>query len=288
LRTSLIGLVVTGVFYSTSAWAQQVPDSVYPPPEPGESFAEPDRDAGGVHFGLDVLYLTDNVWRGIERFDSFGSEDQLNLQIHSKLRFDLGKLPSPFVSLQVNMAENDPVSSFQEVRPTVGFDWNVRPLTITAGHFSYLFPDREDVDTGEVFLTLRLDDSTLFRAERPVFHPYVMAAYDYDLWEGLYIEAGIRHELPIENTGLVLGASANVSYVNGHGLFAVAPDDKDTGFQAWQVGVDVRYRLNKLMNIPDRFGQWSVTGFINYTDNIDQDLLATDQLWGGAGLSFEF
>ncbi|GIW75539.1 MAG: hypothetical protein KatS3mg104_0602 [Phycisphaerae bacterium] len=56
----------------------------------------------------------------MELFEAPGSEDQLNLQFDGKISFDLGKLPHPFVQVFVNVAENDPVSNFQEIRPTVG------------------------------------------------------------------------------------------------------------------------------------------------------------------------
>ncbi len=269
-----------------ATFAQAVPESVYPPPEPAQSDDSPTAE-GGVEFLLDVRYTTDYIWRGIERFDAGRNEDELNLQLRNKLSFDLGKLPHPYVDLFVNIAENDPVSSFQEVRPTLGFDWNVRPVSISVGHTSYIFPDREDSDSAEVFLKLRLDDSALFRSERPILHPYVLAAYDYDLWEGLYVQAGVEHVIPIENTGLRIGLTGNISYVNGHGLFTRVAD-ADSGLQAWEAGVWAKFELNNALNIPSRFGQWSLTGYLNYTSGIDKELLATDQLWGGAGLSFEF
>jgi hypothetical protein len=76
--------------------------------------------------------------------------------------------------------------------------------------------------------------------------------------------------------------------VNGHDLFALDPEENNSGFQHWQVGLTAKYTLNTLLNIPDRFGKMSVTGFLNYTDSIDEDLIADDQLWGGAGFSLEF
>jgi hypothetical protein len=279
--------VLVSMICSAAALGQAVPDSVYPPPEPGQTYGEPDElSRPGVSFGLDVTYLTDDVWRGIERFDSVRDEDELNLQIHNRLAFDLGKLPHPFVDLHVNIADGDPISSFQEVRPTVGFDWKVKPITISAGHINYIFPDREEFDSAEVFLKLTLDDGALFKADRPILSPYVFAAYDYDTWEGLYVQAGVKHEMPIENTDLVLSFRGSVSYVNGQGLFSLGDDD--SGFQSWEVGFSARYTFNKALNIPDRYGQWSVIGYLNYTDQIDTELNATNQLWGGMGLSFEF
>ncbi len=291
-----LSLLCAAVLLPTLGRAQSIPESVYPPPEPylGD---EPRDMQTGFRFALDVRYLTDYVWRGIDRFDAGRNEDEPNLQFQTRIGFDLGKLPHPYVDLFVNVTENDPISSFQEVRPEIGFDWNVRPLMISAGYTTYIFPDnssndpsegdRSDFDTNEVFFKLAFDDSLLFRSERPIFNPYVLAAYDIDTFEGLYLEAGVNHTLPIENTGLSFTANAHAAYVNGNDLFQLTPDN-NSGFQHWQVGLTAKYNLNTLLNIPDRFGQISVNGYIHYTDSIDEDLLATDQLWGGAGFSLKF
>lgn len=284
---SIAALSLLVLLLPASASAQAIPDSVYPPPEPDMS-SEPRSEQTGLRFHLDATYLTDYVWRGFERFDAGRHEDEPNLQFNMRIGFDLGKLPHPYVGLFANVAENDPVSNFEEVRPEIGFDWPVRPLTISAGYTSYIFPDRDEFDTNEVFLRLAFDDSVLFQSERPVLHPYVLGAYDFDLYQGLYLEAGVNHQLPVENTGLVLIANAHAAYVNGHDLFAVDPEETNSGFQHWQVGLTAKYTLNTLLNIPDRFGQISVTGYINYTDSIDEDLVANDQLWGGAGFTLEF
>lgn len=282
-----LSLVSLSLAVPSLAHAQPVPESVYPPPEP--YFADEPREMQtGFRFGLEVRYLTDYVWRGIERFDAGRHEDEANLQFDTRIGFDLGKLPHPYVRLFANVAENDPVSDFQEVRPEIGFDWPVRPLVISAGYTSYLFPDRDELESNEAFLRIALDDSRIFQTERPVFNPYVFAAYDFDQFDGLYLEAGINHTLPIENTGLVFIANAHAAYVNGYDLFAVDPLETNSGFQHWQVGLTAKYTLNTLLNIPDRFGKMSVMGYLNYTDAIDDDLVATEQLWGGAGFSLEF
>lgn len=270
--------------------AQAIPESVYPPPEP-TALDDPRVRPTGLRLDIRASYLTDYIWRGIERFDGGPREDRANVQYDARLAFDLGKLPRPYVNLFVNTAQDDPVSSFQEVRPEVGFDWNVRPLTISAGYTTYIFPDRDGIDTSEAFLKLQLDDSLLFRTERPVLSPYVFGAYDFDVFDGLYVEAGVSHTLPIENTGLSFTLLGNVAYVNGHDLFAGVDNDgtsDDSGFQHWEVGLTAKYNVNQLLNIPDRFGQISLLGYVYYTDAIESSLEATNQLWGGVGLSLEF
>lgn len=266
-----------------------LPDSVYPPPE-ATAVDDPRVRPSGFRFDIDVRYLTDYVWRGIERFDAARTEDRPNVQYDATIAFDLGKLPRPYVNLFVNTADDDPESNFQEVRPEVGFDWNIRPLTISGGYTSYIFPDRQGLDTSEVFFKLALDDSILFRTERPVFNPYAFGAYDFDEFDGLYLELGVRHTIPVENTGLSFTVLADVGYVSGHDLFSdpSAEDPKDSGFQHWEVGLTTKYTLNQTLNIPDRFGQISLLGYVYYTDGIDSGLNSTSQIWGGVGISLEF
>jgi hypothetical protein len=292
-RMSLTTAVVTVFTLAPLASAQRVPESVYPPLEPEALSAADDArfgGVGGVKYELNINYMTDYIWRGVERFDAGRNEDALNLQLSNKLQLDLGKLPHPYVDVFVNIGNDDPISSFNEVRPTLGFDWPVKPFTISAGYSAYIFPSRSSIDTSELFLKIAFDDQQLFRTEQSIFRPYIYAAYDYDRWDGLYLEAGIQPTYKLENTGLSITLDAHVAYVNGYrGLLSpLNPGQSESGFQHWQVGVIARYNLNTLLNIPARFGEWSVQGSVYYTDGIDEDLTSTNQIWGGAGISLSF
>lgn len=266
-------------------------------------------NAGGVNFDLTVRYMTDHVFRGIDRGEGSGNfrddegnpvvfdpdepnfepgaEDAANLQFDGRFKFDLGRAPSPFGGLFANVYNDDPISRFQEIRPYVGVELMVRPLIIALGQTTYIYPEREDVNTGEVWASVTLDDSILFRSERPVLAPYVMAAYDYDLYDGFYIEAGIKHEIAIEDTPITLTFIADAAFVVDHPQFTFAGGE-DTGLQHYDVGVIGRYNLNTLFNISRRYGTFHFEGYLWYTDGIDDDLLADTQLWGGAGIAFRY
>mgnify|MGYP001022749128 CR=1 FL=1 len=289
----------------TAPLLQQPRESVYAPPAP----LKPDEgtNLGAVHTELSVRYVTDNIFRGIERFEfdpnfprnpsapppptDFSKEDLANLQFDGAVKFNLGRFPSPFISLFVNAVEDasDQESKFQEIRPTVGFDWNLRPLLLSVGHTSYIFPEDEFDANGvpesaEVFGRIVLDDSYFFRSEKPIFSPYVLVAYDYDEFEGIYVEAGGSHTFVLEDTGLSLQLQAHVAYVSG--LSELYGDS--SGFQHYQVGLLGEYSLNHLFNFSERYGQWSFRGYLYYTGEIDKDLRADEQLWGGAGLGFRY
>jgi hypothetical protein len=275
--------------FTAAKYALQLnqPESVYAPVMPPTE--DEGVNMGAVHFDLAVRYLTDYVYRGIEIFEPVGAEDRASLQIAAELSFDLGKLPHPFIGVFVNYSDSDPISSFQEIRPYFGAKWTIRPLVLSGGHNTYLYPDRDDFQTSELWGKIEIDDSFFFRTENPIFSPYVYGAYDYDLYNGWYLEGGVKHDFVIEDTGLTLTADAHVAYVRGINLFATIPDQENvTGFQHYQFGLTGSYSLNTLFNFPKRYGDWSFEGYVYYTDGLDNDLRSETQLWGGAGIRFSY
>lgn len=294
--------------WAPAASAQQDVETIYDLPEMVAAPEQQAVNAGGVHIDLNVSYLTDHVFRGIDRGepgggfrdaggnpivfdpdeeDATGAEDAPNLQFDGRLEFDLGPLPHPFVGLFVNVFNDDPVSRFQEVRPFFGLEWEVRPLTFAGGHTSYIYPEREDVDTAEVWGMVTLDDSLLFGTDKPVLSPYAFGAYDYDLYNGLYLELGVKHDFELEDTGVTLTALGRVAYVVDHPQFSGVPG-RDNGFQHYDVGLVGSYSLNTLFNLSRRYGDFRLEGYLFYTDDIDDDLLAETQVWGGVGVGFRY
>lgn len=286
--------------FSVAANGQSPPESVYAPPELPR--ADQGVNEGAVHFGLGLSYFTDYVYRGVEVFEVPAHEDSLNLQIDTKLSFDLGKLPHPYVAVFANIADSDPISNFQEIRPTVGFDWTIKPLVISAGYTTYLYPERDQRQTSEVFVGLALDEKTLYHGE-PIPVPYVMAAYDFDLYNGVYVEAGLKYRYAFDEIGLTLTGSASVAYVAGYaatidgdngglepGFFTSGdkPRENINGLQHYQLGLTAEYSLNKLFNVSTRYGDFALRGGIYYTDGIDNAPAATTQLWGGAGIILSY
>jgi hypothetical protein len=263
-----------------------VPDSVYAPPAPPRE--DEGLNQGGVHFGLDLSYLNRYLYRGIIRFKNVGGSSQLNLQLDGKLSYDLGTLPHPWVETFVNVDDGDSVSRFQEVRPSLGFDWNLKPLLLTAGYIDYLFPEREKTnDTQEGFAKLGFDDSTLFRMDQPLLSPYLYTAADFGRYHGFYFEAGVSHDFPIEDTGLSFRLFADVAYVVNQQLFRMN-SISDTGFQHYDLGFVTTYSLNNLFNVSKRYGEFDLKGFLTYTSGIDNNIRGDSDLWGGVGMAFSY
>lgn len=297
-----IGMIIAlSLLLATAAFAQPDTESVYAPPEPARE--DQGVNEGGVSFKLDISYMTDYVFRGIDRSESGGSEDSPNLQFDSAVSFDLGRWPHPFLGAFVNVYDSDPISRFQEIRPYFGADLRLRPFLFTVGHNNYIYPDRDRFNTAEVFLKVTFDDSYCFKTENPVFSPYVYAAYDYDAIHGEYIECGVSHDFVLEDLPITLTPQAHVAYVvscdtfragnNGPIAgpdpgFAFAATGHDTGFQHYQIGLVGKYSLNTLFNMPKRYGEFSLKGYLFYTDGIDNKLRADSEMWGGVGISFSY
>jgi hypothetical protein len=282
---------------------QDPEESIYLPPGPPRE--EEGVNQGGVNFALRVSYLTDYVYRGIDQSERLahidetgafnptadvGAEDAPNLQFDGSLQLNLGRLPHPVAGVFANVFNDDPVSRFQEIRPYFGFDWDLRPLRIQAGQISYIFPEREDLNTNEIWASITFDDSRLWRTERPLLAPYIYAAYDYDLYDGVYLEAGVRHQFELEDTGVMVTAVADVAYVVNNVQFADLTSSRpdDTGFQHYDVGLIGSLSLNRVLSIPRRYGQWTLDGMLYYTDGVDSGLRADTQVWGGVAIGFRY
>jgi hypothetical protein len=261
-------------------------ESVYAPPAlPSERGG---LNEGGVNFGLNVMYLTDYVFRGVDRGEGAGKEDSPNTQFDARVDFNLDRLPHPFIGTFVNVFNSDPISQFQEVRPYFGIDWNIRPLRIEVGHQTFLFPDRDEANTAEVYGKLTIDDSALWGTEEAILSPYLLAAYDYDLNKGWYFEFGISHRFEFEDAGLTITPTARAAYIANQQVFAETVGGEDSGFQHYDIGFTVTYSLTRLLDVSPRYGDWQLTGVLFYTDSIENDLLADTQLWGGIGIGFRY
>lgn len=272
-------------------------ESIYAPPtpkQPSEFINE-----GGVNFDLGVNYMTDYVYRGVDRSEVGGAEDGPNLQFDGRFEFNFGRLPHPYAGVFVNVYDEDPVSDFQEIRPFVGFEWDLGPVIVDAGNNTYIYPERDDDNTNEVFLRLTLNDSFIWKTDKPVLRPYVFAAYDYDLYDATYLEAGIRYRFDLGQTGVSLEAVADVAYVLDHPFYSRPgppggfitpgrPGLDESGFQHYDIGLIGTYSLNTLLNLPRRYGEWKLRGYLFYTDGLDDDLRADTQVWGGMGIQFRY
>ena len=262
-------------------------ESVYQPIEPPKP--EEGLNQGGVNLSLEVNYLNDYFYRGLAHdVIGHGRTNSPDLTFDGTLEFNLGKAPHPFIGVFANVYNRDPISKFEEVRPYGGLEWKLRPVTVTVGYNTYIYPERTNLNTNEFYLKLTLDDSALFHSQTPIFSPYVYAAYDFDKYSGTYLEFGIKHDFPIEEWGIVLTPTADVGYSLADREFEKYAGGPDNGFQHYDAGIVASYSLDTLFNFSRRYGDFKLKGFLFYSDGIDKKLRADSQFWGGAGISFEY
>ena len=271
-------------YLSLQPVAQQ--ESVYAPPQvlDGQS----GTNEGALSLEIGGRYMTDYIFRGLEIIEPPGSEDAFNFQLEADLTMDLGRLPDPFLRVFTNTAEGDEISRFQVIRPSVGLEWQTEMLTIAVGWQNFTYPDRDDLDTSEIFLDLQINDGVLFTEEDPIIGPFVFVAYDVDQYDGFYFAGGVRRTFELLDSNVDLTIEGLVAYVSEYSLYSVAPANDGTGFSHYQVGLKAQYNLNSLLNIAQRYGSWSAAGYLYYTDGIDDELGATTQIWGGGGIVFEY
>jgi len=262
-------------------------ESIYAvaPPTPEEERI----NNGGVYLDLDLIYSDKYVYRGVNHDDVVDHGNSLNLLIDGKMTFDFGKYPHPFVGVFTNIFDADPLSRFQEIRPYVGLDWNLRPFLLEAGNITYIYPQREDFDANEAYGKITIDDSLLFRTEQPILSPYVLGAYEYQRNQGWYLEAGVRHDFPIRDLDLVLTVQADVGYIlRLRQQFVFINDVQDTGWQHAEVGLSASYSLNTLLNLSRRYGEFTLKGYMFYSDRLNRNITANDVFWGGGGIGFKY
>ena len=278
---------------ATLAMAQDHTESVYAPPSPVAS--NQGVNEGGVKFDVDVMYLTKSVYRGVDYTQAVdpATQDQgksnTDMNLNAQMTFDLGaKMPHPFFALEANTYDSDPVSKFQEFRPTIGVDFTLAPLTFTAALRSYVYPKREDLETSEVDGQIAFDDGRLFGSDKPVFNPYVMAAYDYVVNGGWYYEAGIKHDFVFDDMHLTLTPTARIAYTMGWQQQFTFVQENGTGLQHWDVGLTASYSLNSLLNISKRWGDLYVRGYLFHTEHLAHTTVGQTVDWGGLGIGFQY
>jgi hypothetical protein len=266
-------------------------ERVYDQPQPPRE--DEGVNNGGVNTEVDVRYLTDDVYRGISHNKAVGVNSRAaNFQVQTTLSFNLGKLPHPFVGVFADVDDSDPISRFQEIRPYFGFVYTLRPVIFEVGDNTYIYPERERLNpspnTAEFYFKFTLDDSYFFLTPQPILSPYIYGAYDYQRNKGWYIETGLKHDFNFEDFGFVLTAYGDVAYISNFAQQFIVVSPEDSGFQHYDLGIIGTLSLNHALQLPPRYGQFSVQGYFTYTNYFANPVYASREIWGGVGLVFKY
>lgn len=244
---------------------------------------------GNAHFSLDFAYANRYIYRGVDHDAVATHGNSLNLLFDGKLEFDFGKYPHPFVELFTNVYDADPLSRFQEIRPIVGADWDVKPFDLQLSYIEYIYPERETFNYPEIDFKVTLDDYLLLNADKPILSPYILGAFEYQKNQGWYVEFGFKHDFAFEDIGLTITPELNAAWISGlRQQFVFINNLRNTGWQHLELGVNCSYSLNSLLSVSKRYGEFDVEGYGFYDDRLNSRITASNAFWGGLGLGFKY
>ena len=260
------------------------------------------------NIGVDYTITSDYIWRGINLSEPAGERgDVPNHQLNVWLEIPTDRFGTFSASVwfvwyagQTLITPTED-TKLQEVDYILSWAYALKPIdtTVTLGWIAYTFPPfaGDAHTTYELFVKLEYDDSKLWGTEGPVLSPYFYYGIDLDLAEhASWMEFGISHEFALadcealENTALkhmtitpalVLGIDHR--YLDKFaGVSGVSPS---TRLAFINYGVSVGYDISAALGIPEKYGSVSMSGFLNFSQALNQTLL-NDEFYGGATVSY--
>jgi hypothetical protein len=160
---------------------------------------------------------------------------------------------------------------FSEVDLTLSYGFDLDPVSISAGYIEYLLPAGGD-GTREVFVTLGVGICKGLSAELAVY-------YDIDEVKDAYANLGLGYNVPVSDAfSLDFGASAG--YIGED-----ASIGGEKGFNEYLLSAGGTYAATKAL---------SISGTVNYTDAIDEDVLPEGpygqdvNFFGGISVAYAF
>lgn len=270
------------------------PETVYAPPG-GPAAATTEPQGPRLQWELTLGYASSYVYRGVDHSATIGTTPDAidegggsNFQFAGRVTLDTGGPWRPFVELFSNYWDTDPVSSWQELRPTLGLEWKSKAVSVSGGATSYVYPDREDDNTSEAFLRASVNDGDLLGRELPILNPYGLIAYELDADGGWYGELGISHAWAIAGLGLTVTPVARIAYTYRlDEAFIFDTDRSGSGWQHADLGLQLSYRLNTLLNLPERDGKWALGAFVFRTSHLADATLGDSLTWGGVNVTWQ-
>jgi len=265
-----------------------------------------------IALGVEYTVVSDYIWRGAN-FSEYTGEgrEKLNHQLDVSLSADLKDLGlTDFGSItfdawfewyegQRTMAPGSE-TSMQEVDYTLSWAYDVpkTPVSVELGWSAYTFPNAggDGYSSYEVFASVGLNDGKLFGQDEGVLNPSVKYNWDYDLVKAGSLVVGIEHEFALAGMAptmpilkdMTITPSASFLVDNRYWDKAIGgTGHKSTRLAAIEYGLAAGVDLNSALGIPAKYGAFSVSAFVNFSDALRDDLL-NDEFYGGASFGFEW
>ncbi len=256
-----------------------------------------------VSFSLDYTLVSDYIYRGGNLSEYVGEgRERGNQQLTLGAEVDLGKFGAVGISTWFEWFAGQQVTAFgdpdakndlQEVDYTIywGYDIPGTPVSIETGWIAYTYPHvGGDLNyTNEWYISVGVDDSQLFGTENPVLNPYIAYYLDTDDVDGCWIEMGISHDFALAEMGMAGAPVLSNLTVTPSAVLGIDKDQFDTGSHVHNLlyGLAVSYDLSAALGIPEQYGSFTLTGFVNFSDAINEDVI-NDEFFGGISLGWEW
>ncbi len=268
-----------------------------------------------ITFIVDYTYVSDYVFRGVNRSEFDGEDgERCNSQLTVGAAWDTGVVGTFGFTIwwewYSGQLEMDPASHtrLQEVDYTIYWAYDLReivpslPVIFETGWIAYTFNNA----TGDCYYThewywgFYLNDGELLGLDQGILNPYIVWYLDLDDYRGSFIEMGMSHDfiladLGMDNTPILKDITVTPSAVMGidHRYFYPTNESNNKATRLANVlyGLAVAYDLSGALNLPERYGNITITGFMNYSHAIANKLrhdLISDEFFGGVSATYEW
>lgn len=256
-----------------------------------------------ITFGIDYTLVSDYVWRGanLSEYAREGRE-RPNHQVGVSASLDLKKFGTVGVSAwwewyggQKAMAPGSD-THLQEVDYAVNWSYDIKDagVEVELGWIAYTFPNvgNDGYSSYEVYGKLSFDDGKWFGLDEGILNPYIAYYYDVDVVEAGWLEVGVSHEFKLSDDkpvlkDLTVTPSVVLGVDNRYWDKAGGTNHKSTKLGAILYGMEVSYDLSGALDVPEKYGSLNLTGFVNFSDAIREELL-NDEFYGGIKIAYEW
>lgn len=272
-----------------------------------------------LSFNFGYTMVSDYISRGVNYSEFKGEKHEgLNHQLTANTELDLDKAGAfgftawfEFYAYQENREFSETShNNNQENDYTVYYKYDLSklnekiPLTVELGWIFYTFNQvkGDAYLTQEYYVKLSLDDGKLFGTEDNIFNPYVAFYQDVDDIQGSWIEIGISHDFALSKLGCKdtpflkdITITPALALGIDHRYYSATNDEgestlgKATRLANLVYSLTVAYDLGSALNIPEKYGTYGISGFINYSEPISdglRDTIMNDEFYGGVSLNF--
>ncbi len=265
-------------------------------------------------FTLDYSLVSDYIWRGIN-FSEYADEgsERLNHQFtvgielatEKLLGADFGNFGTS-LWFQFYNCHRGPLTSaegqgaLQEIDYALYWNYYVKPLStkFETGWISYTFPQLsgDANDTSEWYFSLAFDDKTLFKTKENVVNPTLSYYLDLDDVQASVLVFDMSHPFELAALGcertpilkdITITPTFQMIYEFHYYTRATGLGDGADRLTALNYGLDVTYDLGSALNIPEKYGSLSLSGFLNFSHALRRAII-NDEFYGGFKIAYEW